>query len=122
MPLRIKMKKTLQITDQTKLIDQESNEKLLAAREDIEILRELVESQKLYTSRVEKKLLNANKELEILNDQLAKTLMLGVSFDEAKAIAKTILKNEEGSSELVAKLLTIIYGLPVEPKELKKKT
>ncbi|BAZ15308.1 hypothetical protein NIES4071_71800 [Calothrix sp. NIES-4071] len=109
-----------QISDSPGLRNQENNEELLAAREEIELLRELVESQKLHTCKLENELLEVSQELEIINDQLAKALMLGVSYDEAKAIAKTILKDEEGGSELVAKLLNVIYGLSVKPEELKK--
>ncbi|OKH51583.1 hypothetical protein NIES2101_17565 [Calothrix sp. HK-06] len=46
--------------------------------------------------------------------------MSGVSFDEAKAIAKKVLNSSEYSSELVEKLLNIIYRLSKEPEELKE--
>lgn len=113
--------KKSQINDTTELMNEESNEELLAAREEIEFLRELVETQDLHIHHLENELLEVNQELEVINDELAKTLMLGVSFDEAKAIAKTMLNSQEGSSELVEKLLNILYGLSVKPEELKEK-
>lgn len=111
--------KKSQINDTTELMNEESNEELLAAREEIEFLRELVETQDLHIYHLEKEFLEVNQELEVINDELAKTLMLGVSFDEAKAIAKTMLNSEEASSQLVEKLLNILYGLSVQPEELK---
>ncbi len=113
--------KKSQMNDTTELINEESNEELLAAREEIEFLHELVETQDLHIHHLENELLEVNQELEVINDELAKTLMLGVSFDEAKAIAKTMLNSEKGSSELVEKLLNILYGLSVKPEELKER-
>jgi arginine deiminase len=103
------------------VINEESNEELLAAREEIEFLRQLIETQNSHIYNLENELLEANQELEVVNDELAKTLMAGVSFDEAKAIAKTMLNSQECTSELVEKLLNIIYGLLEEPQKLKEK-
>ncbi|MBW4601846.1 MAG: hypothetical protein KME29_20285 [Calothrix sp. FI2-JRJ7] len=99
------------------VINEESNEELLAAREEIEFLRQLIETQKSHIYNLENELLEANQELEVINDELAKMLMAGVSFDEAKAM----LNCSECSSELVEKLLNIIYGLSKEPEGLKEK-
>lgn len=113
--------KKSQMNDTTESMNSESNEELLAAREEIEFLRELVETQDLHVHHLQNELLEVNQELEVINDELAKTLMLGVSFDEAKAIAKTMLNSQEGSSELVENLLNILYGLSVQPEESKEK-
>lgn len=113
--------KKSQMNDTTESMNSESNEELLAVREEIEFLRELVETQDLHIHHLQNELLEVNQELEVINDELAKTLMLGVSFDEAKAIAKTMLNSEEGSSELVENLLNILYGLSVQPEESKEK-
>ncbi|RUT09620.1 hypothetical protein DSM106972_001150 [Dulcicalothrix desertica PCC 7102] len=103
------------------VINEESNEELLAAREEIEFLHQLIETQNSHIYNLENQLLEVNQELEVINDELAKTLMAGVSFDEAKAIAKTMLNSSECTSELVEKLLNIIYGVSEEPQELKEK-
>jgi hypothetical protein len=43
--------------------------------------------------------------------------LFGVCLDEAKALAKKILKDKK-SSDSLAKLLTSIYDSPVKPEEL----
>ncbi|GJD17743.1 hypothetical protein RIVM261_026990 [Rivularia sp. IAM M-261] len=103
------------------VINKETNEELLAAREEIEFLHQLIETQNSYIYNLENELLEVNQELEVVNDELAKTLMSGVSFDEAKAIARTMLNSSECNSELVENLLNIIYGLSEEPEKLKEK-
>lgn len=96
---------------------EESNEELLAAQEEIEFLRQLIDTQNLHIYHLENELLEANQELGVINDELEKMLMAGVSFNEAKAIAKTMLNSSECTSELVENLLNIIYGLSEEPQE-----
>jgi arginine deiminase len=112
--------KKCQINDK-ELISEESNEELLAAREEIEFLRQILETQKTHIYNLEKELLEVNQELEFINDELAKTIMAGVSFDEAKAIAKTMLNSQGCSTDLVENLLNIIYGLSPQPEELQEK-
>lgn len=102
-------------------MNEEIFEELLAAREEIEFLRQLIETQNSHIYNLENELLEANQELETVNDELGKMLMAGVSFDEAKAIAKTMLNSSECTSELVEKLLNIIYGVSEEVQELKEK-
>lgn len=91
---------------------------LLAATEEIKILRELVKSQKSIIDNLEKKIIKDNQKLEIKTEELNRILMSGVSYEEAIAIAKQLLKDEHISSVLVAKLLSIIYNESVEATEI----
>ncbi|MBD2778621.1 hypothetical protein [Iningainema tapete] len=84
-----------------------THEELLAAKEEIEFLRNLVESQNSHICHLEQKLLEVNQELEITNNELGMLLMSGVCFDEALVMTKTILKGEKSASKIVANLLTL---------------
>ena len=97
------------------------NDELLAAIEKIEFLSDLLESQNSYMSHLEKLIFTLFKELELVNDELADTLLLGVSFNEAKVLAKSILKGKKSSCESVAQLLCVLYGKVVTPEDLKDK-
>ncbi|OKH51582.1 hypothetical protein NIES2101_17560 [Calothrix sp. HK-06] len=87
---------------------------LKAAREEIEFLHELIKSQKFIIDDLEKELVKDSQKLELKIEELNRFLISGVCFDEAKAIAKQLLKDEKNSSVLVAKLLSIIYNVPLE--------
>ncbi|RUS96598.1 hypothetical protein DSM106972_086210 [Dulcicalothrix desertica PCC 7102] len=112
---------TSQIIDKIQLINYR-DEGLSAAREELEISHEVLESQKLLINQLERELVETRQELETVNEELAKTLMLGVGFEEAQAIAKTIFKEKDGCSQLVSKLLNILYGVSVETQEPEEKT
>jgi arginine deiminase len=102
-------------------LNQEENSKLQAAQEEIEFLRELIDSQNQRIYNLENELQEVHQEIEVINDQLAKAIMSGVSFDEAKAIAKKILNDEKGIKETVARLLSMIYNMPVEAEKFREK-
>lgn len=97
------------------------NDELLAAIEKIEFLSDLLESQNSYMSHLEQLIFTLFKELELVNDSLADTLLLGVSFDEAKVLAKSILKGKKSTCEAVAQLLCVLYGEVVTSEDLKDK-
>ncbi|MUG97389.1 hypothetical protein F7734_35715 [Scytonema sp. UIC 10036] len=97
-----------------------THEELLVSQEEIELLRELIESQNGYIYQLEQKLLEVKQELDITNQELSKALLLGVCLDEAKALAKIILQEQKIGTKLVAQLLTVIYGSLVKPEELKE--
>lgn len=102
------------------LVHQQSSEELLTAREEIEFLRASVESKNLLINDLENKLIKANQEFKIRNEELGRTLVTGVSFEEAKAVAKQLLKCEKVNSVLVAKLLNILYNFLEEAIELQE--
>jgi uncharacterized coiled-coil DUF342 family protein len=121
-----------------------SDEKLLAAFEEInflpeqvEFLRELVDSQNQRLQHKNQHLQELQQELKATNQELCVALLMPeVNFPcwsnlsleglahltlfEAKELAKTILKTQKCASESVAELLTIIYGEEVKPEELQK--
>lgn len=107
--------------DDKEFIDSESNEELFAVREEVEFLRQLIETQASHIHFLQEELVEVHQELEVVNDELGKTIMSGVSFEEAKAVAKTMLNSQEFSSELVENLLNIIYGLSSQPEDLKQR-
>lgn len=57
------------------------NTELEAAKEKIELLRELVESQKLTINNLEKQLVKNSQKLDIKTEELSQILMSGVCFD-----------------------------------------
>ena len=120
-----------------------TDERLLAAfeeikflREQVEFLGELVESQKLYLQHKENQLQELEQELKMTNEELFTAVTLDASCPwrgnlrlknlehltlfEAKELAKTILKSEKLKSEFVAELLTLIYSEKVKPEELQQ--
>ncbi len=120
-----------------------TDERLLAAfeqikvlREQVEFLRELVESQNLHLQHKHNQLQDLEQELKATNEELFTALSLDASCPwrgslrlnflahptlfEAKELAKTILKSEKLKSECVAALLTFIYGEKVKQEELQQ--
>ncbi|NMG09815.1 hypothetical protein [Brasilonema sp. UFV-L1] len=120
-----------------------TDEKLLAAfeeikflREQVEFFRELVESQNVHLQYKQQQLEEVEQELDATNKDLCIALMPEASYPfrgnlllaglahltlfEAKELAQTILKSEKSAHKSVAKLLTIIYGEEVKPEELHK--
>lgn len=93
---------------------------LKAAKKEIEFLHELIESQKLIIDDLEKELVKYSQKLELKTEELNRLLISGVCFDEAKAIAKQLLKNKQVSSVVVAEILSIIYNFPVSAIELQE--
>lgn len=98
----------------------QQDEELLVAQEEIKILRALIDSQNLRNYRLENELLGVVQKLEFVKDLLAKVSLADITFEQAKVIAKLMLQDQEETSELVAKLLGIIYGVTVETEELQQ--
>jgi FtsZ-binding cell division protein ZapB len=120
-----------------------TDEKLLAAfeeikllREQVEFLHELVESQNLRLQQKEEQLQEVEEELKAVNEDLRNALWLDgsrpfwgdfhleylehVTLFEAKELAKTILASETPTSEFVDELLTLIYRQKMKLEELKQ--
>lgn len=104
------------------MLENQQESEITESLEKIEFLSHLVESQNLYMSHLEQKVFILSKELEILNNELSGILLLGVSFDEAKVLAKDILKDKKSCFNAVAQLLSVLYGEVVKPEELKEKS
>lgn len=104
--------------------------KLLSESEDeVEILREQVERQKQQlryalqlTEEYRQELELTEHELMLVQQELSTLLMSSVKLelDEAKELAKTILKSNKSASESLAELLSVIYGCEVKPEELEQ--
>ncbi len=104
--------------------------KLLSESEDeVEILREQVESQKQQlryalqlTEEYRQELELTEHELMLVQRELCTLLMSSVKLelDEAKELAKTILKSNKSTSESLAELLSVIYGSQVKPEEFEQ--
>jgi hypothetical protein len=103
------------------MLENQPESEITESIEKIEFLSHLVESQNLYMSHLEQKVFILSEELEILNNELSSVLLLGVSFDEAKVLAKDILKGKKSCFNAVAQLLSVLYGELVKPEELKEK-
>lgn len=120
-----------------------TDEKLLAAfeeinflREQVEFLRELVESQNLLLQEKENQLQEVEEELKATNEDLLIAFwqdascpkrgnlhleyLEHVTVFEVKELAKTILASETSASESVAELLTLIYRQKIKLEELKQ--
>ncbi|ARV59925.1 hypothetical protein BZZ01_15970 [Nostocales cyanobacterium HT-58-2] len=121
------------ITQQRQIASQAvcNDEKLLAAfeeikllREQVEFLSELIESQNLHLHHKQHQLQELEQELKATNKELSELVTLECSpqstFFQAKEIAKTILKSKKSVNKSVAELLTVIYGQQVKPEELQK--
>lgn len=108
-----------------------TDERLLAAFEEIELLREQVryltevtESQNLYQRYQDKKLQEVKQELQVTNDDLCIALSIEtlpqLTLEEALKLAKTILRSEKYASEFLAELLSAVYVCTVRSKELEQ--
>ena len=104
-----------QIVEQSASID----ERLLAAFEEIESLREqvkylneVIESQNSYQRYQDQELQKLEQELKVTNDDLCNALsvecLLPPTLEEALKLAATILRSEKSTSEFLAELLTTI--------------
>ncbi len=107
-----------------------TDERLLAAFEEIESLREqvkylneVIESQNSYQRYQDQELQKLEQELKVTNDDLCNALsverLVPPTLEEALKLASTILRSEKSTSEFLAELLTAIYNSTVESKELK---
>lgn len=106
--------------DETETLLEQMEIELL--REQIEFAREVLESQDEYLRQKEEELQDVKRELEITNNDLSKALVSPrINFEEAKAVAKIILKNEQSTSESLAELLTAIYSKNISWEELEQK-
>ncbi|BDA76115.1 hypothetical protein CAL7716_102810 (plasmid) [Calothrix sp. PCC 7716] len=97
----------------------QENEELLAAREEIKFLNEVAESHTLLTNTLKQELLQAIKELTFMSESLTKASTLELGLEEAKVVAGAMLQDDPGSGQLVASLLTAIYGVSIEAQDLK---
>ena len=104
-----------QIVEQSASID----ERLLAAfeeieslREQVEYLNEVIESQKSYQPYQDRELQKLEQELKVTNDDLCNALSV-------ERLVPPTLEGEKSTSEFLAELLTAIYNSTVESKELK---
>ncbi|WP_017318280.1 hypothetical protein [Mastigocladopsis repens] len=89
--------------------------------EQVEFLRELVESENLNRRHEEQKLQELKQELKMTNQELSTALMEDrLSLDEAKELARILLKSEKSARVSFAELLTTIYGCAVKPEELQQ--
>lgn len=101
-------------------------EEMLDHSEEVEFMREQVQSQKLYLQYLEQQLQQLQKELsyteqevEYMNSELCSLFSsLPMTLDQAKESAKTILASRKPTRESLAQLLSTIYGSIVEPWEL----
>lgn len=105
-----------------------TDERLLAAQDEINLLREqlefsreLTESLKLESRYKDRQLQEVEQELKYTNHDLCTALMLEqVCFEEAKELAKTILKSKKPVSQSLAELLSAIYGSTVKIEEVEQ--
>lgn len=88
-------------------------------REQLEFYREIVESLKLERLNQKQELQELEQELAYTNRNLCDALKLErVCLEEAKALAKTILKSKKSVSKSISELLSAIYHSPVRLEEL----
>lgn len=91
-------------------MNKQEGEELLATREEIKILREVAQSQKLRTNNLKQKLIKANQELEFRNELLTKAYILAkLDLEEAKVAAGAMLQDDLGSRQLAATYLRLIF-------------
>jgi|SRR5919199_2990852 hypothetical protein len=123
-------------TDRSEQAISTDAERALALQEQMEILQEMVESQKLYLEVHEQQLLElkeqlryANQEIECMNQELQDMYYQSptafsskcLTLDEAKKLALIILASEKPTQDSLAQLLSAIYGSTVELWELEQR-
>ncbi|WP_013325363.1 hypothetical protein [Gloeothece verrucosa] len=96
-----------------------SDESLLATFDEIELLREQIQSwhslAKLQNSRLEV----LEQELYYTNQELCNAFMFQKkSFTEVIQLAKAILASGKSASECLAELIVSVYGFPVKLEDL----
>lgn len=99
--------------------------KIRAVEEEIELLREQVESLKReqqcgYELAHEclQELEETNKEVELMNEEISNLInSKKLPIEQAKQWAKSIIKNDASISEPLSELLSAIYGYPVNLNE-----
>jgi Glu-tRNA(Gln) amidotransferase subunit E-like FAD-binding protein len=98
-----------------------SLEEMQLLHEQVEFLLELLESGNLSQSSKQTKIQELEQELSMTNHDLSTALMLNrLSFHEVKAVAQSILKNENSAGESCTKLINAIYGTTVHVEELQQ--
>lgn len=96
------------------LADLTEAERLLADREQIELLQEQVDSLMLELVEKNEELRELEEELEYTHEELCQALRLveSIPIAEAKKCAQTLLEKQLPLREALAVLLRAIYGFP----------
>ncbi len=101
-----------------KLLTIDSN-KLLTLEDEIDILREQIESLKQLLHHQNEKLQETEQELKHTNHELAAALNSEqLTLDEAKALAKNILTINKPPRDVLAEFLSSFYNYPVKAEQL----
>jgi hypothetical protein len=95
------------------------SDKKLEIEEKVELLYEQIESLKLLLYDKELEVQEIREQLDYTSMDLCAAFKLPeLPFDEAKAIARTILKNQNSINQALAHILSNIYNSTVKPLEL----
>jgi hypothetical protein len=111
-------------------------ERALALQEQREFLQETIESQKLYLdyqqqqlNELGKELRDTDYELELMNQELQQmyyeywsaSSLKPLTLVQSKELAQTLLASDKSAINVVAQLLSAIYGTPIEACELEQR-
>ncbi len=92
-----------------------TEERLLSALEQMEILHEVIKTLNLGLRYKDQQLQELEQELIDTNQELCTAASLEqITLDRAKALARTIWQTNESTSDSLAELIGAIYGSAVE--------